>query len=144
MITDLLENVRVACDGLTANKMRATLTMLGVIIGVGAVISLLSIGEGAQAAITDQVTSIGSTLLFVSPGAYQRGPVQERGGSANTLTLADAETAALLRIKKDRPILRVEMLAFTYRNRPYEYRISHCLAEDRKLLRNYYEWKGTF
>jgi GntR family transcriptional regulator len=52
-------------------------------------------------------------------------------------TLADAETAALLRVPEDRPILNVEMLAFTYRNRPYEYRISHCLTEDRKLLRNY-------
>ena len=54
-----------------------------------------------------------------------------------SVALADAETAALLRIPEDRPILRVEMLAFTYRNRPYEYRISHCLTEDRKLLRNY-------
>jgi GntR family transcriptional regulator len=50
---------------------------------------------------------------------------------------ADRETAALLRIKEDSPILRVEMLAFTYRSRPYEYRISHCLTGDRKLLRNY-------
>jgi putative ABC transport system permease protein len=94
MLTDLIENVQVAWDGLTANKMRSTLTMLGVIIGVGAVISLLSIGEGAQTAITDQVTSIGSNLLFVSPGAYKRGPVQEQGGSANTLTWADAEAIA--------------------------------------------------
>jgi putative ABC transport system permease protein len=94
MMTDLIENVRVAWDGLTANKMRSTLTMLGVIIGVGAVISLLSIGEGAQTAITEQVTSIGSNLLFVTPGAYKRGPVQEQGGSANTLTWADAEAIA--------------------------------------------------
>jgi putative ABC transport system permease protein len=94
MITDLLENVRVACDGLTANKMRSTLTMLGVIIGVAAVISLLSIGEGAQTAITEQVTSIGSNLLFVTPGTYRHGPVQEQGGTANTLTWADAEAIA--------------------------------------------------
>jgi putative ABC transport system permease protein len=94
MMTDLIENVRVAWDGLTANKMRSILTMLGVIIGVGAVISLLSIGEGAQTAITEQVTSIGSNLLFVTPGAYKRGPVQEQGGSANTLTWADAEAIA--------------------------------------------------
>jgi len=94
VITDLLENVRVACDGLTANKMRSTLTMLGVIIGVGAVIALLSIGEGAQAAITEQVTGVGSNLLFVTPGAYRHGPVQEQGGTANTLTWADAEAIA--------------------------------------------------
>jgi len=50
---------------------------------------------------------------------------------------ADAETAALLRIPEGRPILEVEMLAFSYRNRPYEYRISYCLTEGRKLLRKY-------
>lgn len=50
---------------------------------------------------------------------------------------ADAETAALLRIAEGQPILAVEMLAFTYRNRPYEYRISYCLMEGRKLLRKY-------
>jgi GntR family transcriptional regulator len=50
---------------------------------------------------------------------------------------ADAETAALLSIPENSPILSVEMLAYTYRNRPYEYRISHCLTGDRKLLRNY-------
>jgi GntR family transcriptional regulator len=50
---------------------------------------------------------------------------------------ADPETAALLSIPENSPILIVEMLAFTYRNRPYEYRISHCLTGDRKLLRNY-------
>lgn len=50
---------------------------------------------------------------------------------------ADAETATLLRIAEGQPILAVEMLAFTYRNRPYEYRISYCLTEGRKLLRKY-------
>jgi len=94
MITDLLENVRVAWDGLTANRMRSSLTMLGVIIGVAAVISLLSIGEGAQTAITDQVTSIGSNLLFVTPGVFKEGPVRNQSGTVNTLTWADAEAIA--------------------------------------------------
>jgi len=94
MITDLLENVRVAWDGLMTNKMRSGLTMLGVIIGVAAVISLLSIGEGAQTAITDQVTSIGSNLLFVTPGVFKEGPVRNQSGSVNTLTWADAEAIA--------------------------------------------------
>ena len=94
MITDLIENVRVAWDGLTANKMRSTLTMLGVIIGVASVISLLSIGEGAQTAITDQVTSIGSNLLFVTPGVLKVGPVRSPSGNVTTLTWADAEAIA--------------------------------------------------
>ncbi len=68
MMIDLLENLRVALDGLTVNKMRSGLTMLGVIIGVGAVIALMSIGEGVQASITEQINAIGSNLIFVLPG----------------------------------------------------------------------------
>jgi len=93
-IADLLENVRVALDGLVVNKMRSTLTMLGVIIGVASVIALMSIGEGAQASITEEITSIGTNLLFVSPGAYESGPVRNASGSAATLTYADAEAIA--------------------------------------------------
>ncbi len=94
-IADLLDNVRVAFDGLVANKMRSALTMLGVVIGVAAVIALLSIGEGAQASITDQITSVGTNLLFVSPGAANnRGPVRGASGSAATLTYDDAEAIA--------------------------------------------------
>jgi putative ABC transport system permease protein len=92
-IADLWENVRVALDGLLANKLRSTLTMLGVIIGVGAVIALMSIGEGAQASITEQINSIGSNLIFVSAGARGMGPVQGAGGSAS-LTYEDAQAIA--------------------------------------------------
>jgi putative ABC transport system permease protein len=93
-IADLWENVRVALDGLVVNKMRSALTMLGVIIGVGAVIALMSIGEGAQASITEEITSIGTNLLFVSPGAFESGPVRGAAGSAKSLTYADAEAIA--------------------------------------------------
>jgi putative ABC transport system permease protein len=92
-IVDLLENVRVAFDGLLANKMRSALTMLGVIIGVGAVIALMSIGEGAQASITEQINSIGSNLIFVSAGARRMGPVENSAGSAS-LTYEDAQAIA--------------------------------------------------
>jgi putative ABC transport system permease protein len=92
-IADLLENVRVAFDGLLANKMRSTLTMLGVIIGVGAVIALMSIGEGAQASITEQINSLGSNLIYVSAGARGMGPVEGSGGSAS-LTYDDARAIA--------------------------------------------------
>ena len=56
-LSDYAETLRVALDGLVANKLRSALTMLGVIIGVAAVIALMSIGEGAQAEITDQILS---------------------------------------------------------------------------------------
>ena len=86
---DLWENVRVALDGLLANKLRSTLTMLGVIIGVGAVIALMSIGAGAQAAITEQITSIGTNLLIVMPGAPQgEGGVRGAFGSAANLSMS--------------------------------------------------------
>jgi putative ABC transport system permease protein len=94
-IVDLLDNVRVALDGLVANKMRSALTMLGVVIGVAAVIALMSIGTGAQASITDQIASVGTNLLLVSPGAASdRGPVQGASGSAATLTYEDAQAIA--------------------------------------------------
>ncbi len=94
MIADWLENLRVAWDGLTANKMRSGLTMLGVIIGVAAVIALVSIGTGAQTAITEQITSIGTNLIFVMPGAVTQGGVRGAVGGAVTLTYDDAKALA--------------------------------------------------
>jgi putative ABC transport system permease protein len=87
----LLESVRIALRSLTANKLRASLTMLGVIIGVAAVIALMSIGRGASAAISNQIQSIGTNLLFVRPGSSQQGGVRGAEGSAGTLTLEDAQ-----------------------------------------------------
>ena len=83
--------VRIALTGLGANKMRSTLTILGVVIGVAAVISLMSIGRGSQAAITNNIESMGTNLLFVSPGASTQEGVRGAQGSAGTLTLEDAE-----------------------------------------------------
>jgi putative ABC transport system permease protein len=94
MIANILESLRAAWDGLSANKMRSALTMLGVIIGVGAVIALLSLGEGAQAEITRQISSIGTNLLFVAPGSIQSQGVQGAAGTAATLTYEDAVAAA--------------------------------------------------
>ncbi|HUV89570.1 MAG TPA: ABC transporter permease, partial [Anaerolineae bacterium] len=93
-LADLLGNVRVALDGLVVNKLRSALTMLGVIIGVGAVIALLSIGAGAQASITEQISSVGTNLLIVMPGAFREGGVQHESGSAASLTYDDAKAIA--------------------------------------------------
>src|SRR5512143_1639042 len=65
---DLIEITRMAFDSLFANKVRSLLTMLGVIIGVASVIALLALGNGASAAITGQVQSIGTNLLSIIPG----------------------------------------------------------------------------
>jgi putative ABC transport system permease protein len=85
--------IRVAFRALVRNKMRAMLTMLGIIIGVAAVIAMVSIGQGAQASVQAQIEGIGTNLLFVSAGAQNVGGV--RGGTGdngtNTLTIEDLD-----------------------------------------------------
>ncbi len=88
---NVLESMRIALRSLGANKMRSGLTMLGIIIGVMAVIAMLSIGRGAQAAITNQISSIGTNLLFIRPGSTNEGGVRTAQGSAATLTMEDGE-----------------------------------------------------
>ena len=82
--------LQTALSSLGANKLRAGLTVLGIVIGVAAVISLMAIGRGAQQAITSGIESLGSNLLFVRPGATSEGGVTGGLGSAATLTLDDA------------------------------------------------------
>ncbi|MBI5652520.1 MAG: ABC transporter permease, partial [Chloroflexi bacterium] len=88
---NVFESVRIALRSLSANKMRSILTMLGIIIGVMAVIAMMSIGRGAQATIINQIQSIGTNLLFIRPGATREAGVATAQGSAATLTLEDAE-----------------------------------------------------
>ena len=89
---NLAELVRVALRGLAANKLRAALTMLGIIIGVAAVITLLSVGKGVEQYVTAQFQGIGSNLLFVFPGGpeEQTGP-PGTGGRDRPLTNADGD-----------------------------------------------------
>ena len=91
---NLAETLRIALGSLTSNKMRSALTMLGIIIGVGAVIALMSVGQGAQASVTNQINSMGTNLLFVSPGSTSSSGVRTAAGSAQTLTYQDAEAIA--------------------------------------------------
>ena len=91
---NLLESARIALRSLSANKLRSALTMLGIIIGVAAVIALMGIGRGAQAAIDSQINSMGTNLLFVSPGSTNQGGVRTAQGSAQTLTYEDAQALA--------------------------------------------------
>src|SRR3954468_2325625 len=86
--------VRTALRALAANKLRALLTMLGIVIGVAAVISLMSVGRGAPAAVPDHIQGLGTNLLFVRPGSTQQGGVRAGQGSAQTLSLEDAQTIA--------------------------------------------------
>jgi len=87
----LRSSVQIAVRALGANKLRAILTMLGVIIGVGAVVTMVSIGQGARASVSQQVQSLGSNLLTVFPGSAGQGGIRQGLGSLRTLTLDDAE-----------------------------------------------------
>ncbi|HUJ90909.1 MAG TPA: ABC transporter permease [Syntrophorhabdales bacterium] len=82
---------RIALRALRVNKMRSALTMLGIIIGVGAVIAMVAVGTGASQQIADQISSMGSNLLIISPGSQTSGGVRMGGGSQPTLTLNDSE-----------------------------------------------------
>ncbi len=79
---------------LTLNKMRTGLASLGIVIGIGSVIALLSLGQGSQQAIQSQIQSLGSNLLTVQPGAVRSGGVQGAAGGRTTLTLDDAKAIA--------------------------------------------------
>ena len=79
-----------AITSLGANKLRAALTLLGIVIGIAAVISLLSIGRGVQDSITDRIQSLGTNLLFVRPGGTIEAGISGGQGSAGSLTLEDA------------------------------------------------------
>ena len=92
----LWTNLRVALRALAANKMRSLLTMLGVIIGVAAVVALVSLGQGAQTEITSQIEGIGANLIFVIPGRLEDRGVVSASGTAQTLTLSDAKAVATL------------------------------------------------
>jgi len=87
---NFLENAKMAIKTLAANKMQSGLTMLGIIIGNASVIAMVAAGESTQGFVTAQFDSLGTNLLFITPGDAQRGPLAGTT-QADTLTLADAE-----------------------------------------------------
>jgi putative ABC transport system permease protein len=82
--------VKVASSSILKNKMRTLLTMLGIVIGVGAVIVMVAIGNGAQLQIKNQIGSLGTNLIIVMPGSGSPGGVNQGAGSFNKLTVDDA------------------------------------------------------
>jgi putative ABC transport system permease protein len=88
-------SVRMALASLRVNKLRTALTMLGIVIGVAAVIAMVSVGAGAQQRIAEQIRSMGSNLVVVFPGAQTSGGIRWGLGSQQTLTEEDARAIAL-------------------------------------------------
>jgi len=84
-----ISTLMIALRGIFANRLRSFLTILGVIIGIASVIALSSVGEGSKKMITDQIGSLGSNLLIVSPGAASEGFRKMEQGSAQSLTYED-------------------------------------------------------
>jgi putative ABC transport system permease protein len=146
---NVLESFRIAVRGLAANKLRSALTMLGIIIGVGAVITLLSVGEGVQAFVTEQFEGIGTNLLFVIPNFGDRsGFVSARRMSARSsfLTLKDARALDDPFRVPDAVAVVPEMQNFVQvvvGNR-YANTLLYGTTADYPQVRNFYPLVGTF
>lgn len=93
-------------QALARNKLRSALTMLGVFIGVAALIAMVAVGDGASAAVKKQLESLGTNMVVVQPGATTAGGVRAGAGSASTLTIVDAETI----LRDDPAVQRVSYL----------------------------------
>src|SRR5438094_521349 len=91
MKMNLLAILRVAVRALNRKKLRKALTMLGIIIGVGAVIAMVSIGQGAQAMVQDQINGMGSNMMMIMPGNIFFGGASLGAGAASTLTEEDVQ-----------------------------------------------------
>src|SRR5712675_2390891 len=88
--------LRIAVKALNRNKMRTALTMLGMIIGVAAVITMVALGTGAQTSIEAQIQSAGTNMIIVSAGNFSQGGVRQGQGNASTLIPEDAAAIAQL------------------------------------------------
>lgn len=91
---ELLELIKESLSTLSLNKLRTGLATLGIIIGIGSVITLISLGQSGQKSVQNQIESLGSNLLTVEPGSASSGFVREGFGSGTTLTYADAKALA--------------------------------------------------
>src|SRR3954470_7134467 len=85
-----LSGIRIALRALRVNKLRSILTMLGIIIGVGAVITMIAVGSGAQAQVEEQIKALGTNLIIITPGSVTAGGVRMGSGSRSSLTEDDA------------------------------------------------------
>jgi putative ABC transport system permease protein len=92
---DLLQTLKIALRALRTNKMRSFLTMLGIIIGIAAVIAMMAVGSGASYVISQQIASIGSNIILIIPGSTTSGGLRTGSGGAQTLTSDDVKAIML-------------------------------------------------
>ena len=91
MFTQILSSIWMAFASLTSNKMRAMLTMLGIIIGVGSVITLTAIGQGASKAVSDRINSMGTNMIQIDPAPTNIGGISSGAGGSSHITEKDAD-----------------------------------------------------
>lgn len=105
-MNEYLETIRESFGTLALNKLRTSLAMLGIVIGIGSVIALLSLGQATSSQIQNQISSLGANLLTVSPGSQNAGTIRGAQGSGTTITNADA-----LAIKIDPSITTIQTVS---------------------------------
>jgi len=132
------ESIFTALAALISNKLRALLTMLGIIIGVAAVITMIAIGEGAQKAVIDRIQALGSNLLFINPGAQRGGGVVViQFGSSMRLMNKDADAVSSRSTAVDAIVPEFSRNAqVKYENKNWNSRIVGTVPE--------YEWVRNF
>lgn len=110
---DFLQTLKIALRALRTNKMRSFLTMLGIIIGIAAVIAMMAVGSGASYVISQQIASIGSNIILVLPGSTTSGGLRSGTGGAQTLTSDDVKAimAECPSVASAAPITRISGLA---------------------------------
>ena len=114
-----LESLRIAMRALRVNTLRSVLTVLGIVVGVGAVVCMVSVGAGAQAEVSEKIRTLGANLLFVLPGAKNSGGARLESGTQPTLTEEDAASIRreLVDVQVAAPLLSRSMpLVATNRN----------------------------
>ncbi|HTU30847.1 MAG TPA: ABC transporter permease [Solirubrobacteraceae bacterium] len=120
----MTETLRVALGGLSANKLRTTLTVLGLMIGVGSVIVLIAVGTGSSSAVEKQIDALGSNVLLVSSATQLGGFGAFGGSSTNSLTLTDADALEnhfkAPDVKSVSPVVNGSSVTLTYGNDTYE------------------------
>jgi putative ABC transport system permease protein len=138
-----LELVRLATSRLGTNRLRAVLTMLGIIIGVASVVALVNSVEGATSGITNRLTSLGTNLLTVNAGRVTTGFTRGGAGSASTLTLSDADALAEIpAVAAIAPEVQSQLLVVAGTKNTTTSVVG--TTDGYAQVRNYTVWQGTF
>jgi macrolide transport system ATP-binding/permease protein len=138
-LSDVIEATRTALRALRANLFRSALTLLGIVIGVAAVIAMLAIGDGAKQSVIDRISAMGSNLLTIRPGA----PNQH--GASNIATLVPADVAAIGELANVRAAVPELSGSITVRFGNYDHRTeANATSADYVVARTWPIARGTF